>query len=461
MTLAPRLAGACAALTLAACAVDARRDVAAYRDVLDAGVAQPVVAPQQGGAMDVRTAMRLANARNETLSAEGEGYVRALLDRRRAAAAFLPRIALVPSLFRNEFTATDVRQSGLDASVAANVRTNPVSDDAEIRRADATSEERLARLLALQDSVLADAARTLLDVVLLERRVAVLRSSLAVQEARAEDARVRRDTGLARPLDAALAESRTAGTRVDLVEAETAARQGRALLAFLTDAAVDGVRLDDALDVPDAPPALDAVVAQAAERRTEIAAGKSAVVAALAGVESAYGEWYPSVSANVTAFLRHDSNGTAPEWTSLLSISVPLFTAGVVEADVRSALSRLREARDRLSYAERSVRREVEDAWTGFEAARRRIDEVRVRLEASRRAVEQADGLWTAGLATNLERLTAQDEALSAELDLAGAEIARKASYLDLQRAAGSLHELIGLERTGAVAGEGQRARAR
>jgi outer membrane protein TolC len=140
---------------------------------------------------------------------------------------------------------------------------------------------------------------------------------------------------------------------------------------------------------------------------------------------------------------------------------VPLFTAGVVEADVRAALSRLREARDRLCLAERSVRREVEDAWTGFEAARRRIDEVRVRLDAARRAVEQADGLWTAGLATNLERLTAQDEELSAELDLAGAEIARKVSYLDLRRAAGSLHELIGLDRTGIAAAEGQRARAR
>ena len=461
MIVARRLAAVCAALALAACAVDARQDVAAYRDVLDAGLGQPADAPQPGGAMDVRAAMRLANARNEALCAEGEGYVRALLDRRRAAAAFLPRIAFGPSLFRNEFTATDVRQSGLDAPLAASLRTNPVSDDAEIRRADATSEERLARLLALQDSVLADAARTLLGVVLLERRVAVLRSSLTVQEARAEDARVRRDTGLARPLDAALAESRSAGTRVELVEAETAARRGRALLAFLTGAGVEDVRLDDALEVPDAPPALGTVTARAAQRRMEIAAGRSAVLAALAGVESAYGQWYPSVSANVTAFLRRDSSGTAPEWTSLLSVSIPLFTAGVVEADVRSALSRLREARDRLSLTERSVRREVEDAWTGFESARRRIDEVRVRLDASRRAVEQADGLWTAGLATNLERLTAQDEALSAELDLAGAEIARKSSYLDLQHAAGSLHELIGLDRTGVAAGEDQGARAR
>lgn len=435
-------------LGLGACAVNESEDIAAYRSVLDAGLASPVTAPARGSHLDVRGSMRLANARYEVLDIEGESYVRALLDRKRAAAAFLPRFAFSPELFRDESTTGSDRKSGLDAPVSGEIRTNPLSDEAEIRRTDLTADERRSRLLALQDAVLLDVARAHLLVVLVERRVEVLRSSLAVQEARADDARQRRDAGLARPLDAALAESRAAGTLVDLVDAETSAVRGRALLEFLTGTPLDGVILDGALDAPATPPPVEESLAAAAQRREEILASRSAVKAALAGVESAYGEWWPSVTADVTAFLTHDSNENSPDWTSVLRVSVPLFTAGVVEADVRTALSRLREARDRLSLAQRAVRREVEESWAAFDAARRRIDAVNVRLDAARRAVDQADGLWSAGLATNLERLVAQEEQLTAELDLATAEIGRKSAWLDLNRAEGALHETIGLDRS-------------
>jgi outer membrane protein TolC len=446
------LAGLAAlALGLGACAVNESEDIAAYRSVLDAGLSSPVVAPAKGARLDVRGSMRLANARYEVLDIEGEAYVRALLDRKRAAAAFLPKFSFSPELFRDESTVQADRKSGLDAPVSGGIVTNPVMDEAEIRRTDLTADERRSRLLALQDAVLLDVGRAHLLVVLVERRVEVLRSSLAVQEARADDARQRRDAGLARPLDAALAESRAASTLLDLVDAETSAVRGRALLEFLTGTPLDGVVLDGTLDAPATPPPIDPALAAASERREEVLAARWAVKAALAGVESAYGGWYPRITADVTAFLEHDSNKDAPDWTSLLRVSVPLFTAGVVEADVRTALSELREARDRLSLARRAVQRDVLESWTAFDAARRRIEAVLVRLDAAQRAVDQADGLWSAGLATNLERLVAQEEQLTAELDLASAEIGRKAAWLDFSRAQGALHEIVGLDRSASV----------
>src|SRR6185295_2597373 len=112
-----------------------------------------------GAKLDVRTSMRVANAGDETLMSEGESYVRSLLDRHRAAAAFLPRLAFEPSFFFDDRTGPDGRRSGLDAPLTASFDVNPVSDEAEIRRLELVAKERRSRLLVLQDQILLDVAR--------------------------------------------------------------------------------------------------------------------------------------------------------------------------------------------------------------------------------------------------------------------------------------------------------------
>src|SRR5690606_18206988 len=74
--------------------------------------------------------------------------------------------------------------------------------------------------------------------------------------------------------------------------------------------------------------------------------------------------------------------------------------------------------------------------------------ELSIRVQAAAEALRQAEGLYSVGLATNLERLTAQDQLLSAELDLTNALLDQKVFYLDLLRTAGVLHQQIGLIRT-------------
>jgi outer membrane protein TolC len=158
------------------CAVDGEEDARLWREVRDAGIVEQPMAPAPGSTLDAAGAMRLANARHEALAIEGEGYVRALLERRRRAAAFLPRLFFSPSVFFEDRVDRQTENFGLDAPLEGSLDVNPVADEAEVRRAERTAEERRSRLLALQDDVLLDAARTLLGVVLAERRVDVLRA---------------------------------------------------------------------------------------------------------------------------------------------------------------------------------------------------------------------------------------------------------------------------------------------
>ena len=80
--------------TMPGCAVDSTREVAEYRRVIDLpdrledrDPAHPLTLPE---------ALWLANRLNERLDIEGENYLQALIERRRAAAAFQPTVDLSP-----------------------------------------------------------------------------------------------------------------------------------------------------------------------------------------------------------------------------------------------------------------------------------------------------------------------------------------------------------------------------
>lgn len=443
------------ALSLAGCVVDGSGDEDAWRSVILGGLPAQAEPPADGEPLGLVTALRLSATRHPLLSAPGEDYARALLERRRAAAAFLPRIDFVPSGFLEERTGDD-RRSGIDLLVESRIDANPLSDLAEMDRAAAAAETRRARLLVVQDGLLLDSALTFVEVVRAERQAEVLRASLAVQQARVEEARGRVEAGVARPLDVALSESRAADARVQIVDSETRARAGRAVLAFLLDAEVGELplALDETLvaaalgDIaPEADVELRGWIARAHRQRQELLAAHLEVAAARATVESAYGQWWPSVALDLDAYLERHSGNEEMDWASAVDVRIPLFSAGVIEVDVRQALSLLRESLEAVRRVRSEVARDVTLAHVRLTGNRDRVLALQARRVAAERSVEQAQGLWDAGLGTNLERLAAQDELLSAELDLVGAITDEATFALEALRATGDLHRLAGLHR--------------
>ena len=153
------------------------------------------------------------------------------------------------------------------------------------------------------------------------------------------------------------------------------------------------------------------------------------------------------MSLNLQWFLQRDTEPEDLQWTSLIRLSVPLFSAGLIEADVREALSLLRQAKLEYSLAVRATRRDLEIALANLASSLERLERRRVQVQSAGDALEQSEGLYDAGLATNLERLVAQDALLGAQLEQLNADLDSKVFYLDLRRAAGTLHELVGIRR--------------
>jgi outer membrane protein TolC len=230
---------------------------------------------------------------------------------------------------------------------------------------------------------------------------------------------------------------------VTLIAAQSDVRNGRTLLAFLIDAPVDDTPLDDGLLIPQPLPSLEAVLEDADSGREDLAAARAGIAAARQGVESAVGQYYPSVTLNLNAYLSRQSAPTDSVWNGLLSANLPIFTGGVIHANVRTAWSRLRQALLDESLTRRQVEQDIRVAYENLLTSQRRLDELNTQLEAAQEALRQAEASYNAGLGTNLERVTAQVQLLSAQLDIASETFDQKVFYLDLRRAAGRLEAAV------------------
>ena len=449
------------AALLVACAcrsVDEDHDaqVARYRFALDAGLSEDAD-ESVPATLDARAAMLLANKRNERLDIEGEAYLRALNARRRAAAGWLPRFDLTPSYFLRD--AGPGADNGIDLPLVATYDLNPQSVENEQLRARFESRRRLALLYAAQDALLIDVARTHFAVLQAERSRAVLEGSLRLQEARVQDVRARNEVGVARPLDVALSESSLVDARVALINTERNTLNGRSLLAFLTGARLEEVALSRALALGEEVRTVEELETLALARRPDYVAIADEIEAAGRAIEVAKAQWWPSLRVDLAGFLARDSQPSDVDWTGLFRVSLPLFEGGRIRADILDAFSFLREAKLRQSLLARSIRRDVEVAHTNLRTGVDRVAALRQQLAAADEAFAQAEALYDAGLATNLERVTAQDQRLRTALSLENAELDLGIFRLDFLRVTGTLHAWLGLERPSAPEGDDAEAR--
>lgn len=433
-----------ATMLVTGCAVDQKQEVDSYRKVLDARAA-PVRAPAPGGPLSLRAAMQLANRNNETLGLEGEQYVQALIAKTRAVAGFLPTVALAPSYSINSSpllgaVRTDSSDSHTNVPIVGSINLfRGFGDTATLKAAEATIAQRRNLLLDLQATVLLNVGQVYYQVLRSERQVKVLTNSLAVQKARLTDIRQRFEHGLATSLDVAQSTAEVAATRVTLTQARNDVANGRALLARLLGLpAVDGP-LTDEFPVPESLPGERELEQTAMRRRQDLLAAKQEKVAARHSVDAAFAQYYPSVSLNTAAFMYPENLSSAERWNAILVVNVPIFTAGVIRADVRAAWSHLREAGLHELGTGRQVRQDVQTAFNNLISSEKVVRGLRAQVAASTEAYRLAHDAYLNGLAINLDVLTAQDQLLGAQLQLAAAEFDRTVFYLDLLRATGAL----------------------
>lgn len=440
---------------LIGCAVNQDKEIAAYRQVVD--LTSPA-STQPAMSLSLRDAMLLANEQNENLSIQGEQYLRTIIARRQAVANFLPTVNLAPTYsFREKVDdsnkgndngggsgSSSQQDEFLDVPIDTSLNLfNGFRDINQYWRDTYLIQRQRNVLLAQQESLLLDVAQVYYQILRSEESVRVLENSLKVQEERLRDTRGRFEAGVARSLDVAQTEAQVSATRITLIRARNDVKNARALLALVTNGPVKAAELTDQYIPPDTLQSLDQYNARAEEYREELGAVAAAVEAARHEIQVAFGQYYPSLSLDFSVFLYRESVPDERHWDALLSANLPIFAAGRIRADVREAWSFMREALLAQSYQHRQVRQEVETAYQDFIASQARLAELKIALAASQQAFEQAEQSYRAGLATNLDRIIAQNALLDAQLAEASEEFDLKVFYLRLLRATGTLREML------------------
>ncbi len=430
------------ALAIAGCAHSPPEDARRYREILDTNT--PDLAFTPGQPLSLSDSLALANRASESLSIQGESYLRAIYDKRRAIAAILPSANLSPSYRIRQGASGRGYDADLDIPVDAELVVFDANQNVNAYWRDVYLIERERdRLLEAQESLLFDVAQVYYSIARAEARVRVLESSLQVQGERLRDTQGRQKAGTARPLDVSQTAAQYAATRVQWIEAQRLVGDGRASLAELLNERVQQSPLIDGFVPGDAISPYEVQIETAQTHRSQLAAAERSIVAAQRDLRVAIGAYYPRVSLDFSAFLYRESVPDARTWEGLLSVSFPIFSGGRIDADVRTAWSFLREAQLVEAQARRSVSREIDQSIRNLKASHDRIAELQVQLQAATDAFTQADASYKAGLATNLERVTAQDAMLQAQLALATETIDQKTLWLALLKANGTLRETL------------------
>jgi TolC family type I secretion outer membrane protein len=275
-----------------------------------------------------------------------------------------------------------------------------------------------AQLLSTEQRVLLDAVTAYGNVL---RDLAVLQLTKNNQEVIAEQlnaTRERFDVGEVTRTDVSQAESRLAQAMADRIQAEGNLTSSRAIYRQVVGAP------PGTLEVPDLPGGLPANEEEAialSENNPDVTQVVYLERAARDGTDVVFGELLPEVSlvGQVGAddeFSDEDRSSTSAQ--ILAQVVIPLYQAGNVESRVRESKQLTAQRRQQLDEARRQATQAATTAWQVLETARAQIESFRAQVEATKTALDGVQQEQQVGLRTVLDVLDAQQEVLTAEVNL-------------------------------------------
>ncbi len=179
-------------------------------------------------------------------------------------------------------------------------------------------------------------------------------------------------------------------------------------------------------------------------RRPDLVQAEQGLIAANARIAVARAAYFPSIS--LTGYLGSESvalsdlfTGPAGIGQAAIALGQPIYAGGRLDAQVKAANARERQAFARYQLAVQNAFREVRDALVAQLKARERLDAERDRAGSLRIALRFARLRYENGLSSQLEVLDAERNLLAAEQNRLDALRAQRAAIADLFKALGGV----------------------
>lgn len=311
---------------------------------------------------------------------------------------------------------------------------------AQTRAAEAQVQAARALLTSTEQQVLLNTVTAYFDVLQNQALLRLQQNNVQVLERQLEAAEDRFRVGEITRTDVAQAEARLSLARANLIEAEGALVNSRAVY----EQAVG--RLPGNLETPDLPPNLPQAIEEAIEEalniNPQLQQAKFAELQSRHTIRATSGQLLPQVSLVGTA-QRDDGTTNRDLTTDTLSVvaqvQVPLYESGQVYSQVRQARQLNNQDRIEIDGVRRDVIQNVTQAWENLQTARSTIQAQRAQIAANRIALDGVIQEAQVGTRTTLDVLNAEQELLESQVSLVQAERNEYVSAYALLSAIGRL----------------------
>ncbi|MBL7700379.1 MAG: efflux transporter outer membrane subunit [Chitinophagaceae bacterium] len=297
---------------------------------------------------------------------------------------------------------------------------------------------------AVQTQVVADIAHGYFNLLMLDRQLEISKNNLQLSDSFLLATKKMKDAGIVNLLAVQQAESQKQSTSILIPQLQENIGLQENALQILTGELPDSVERLSALDKILAVENISAgVPASLLSRRPDVRAAELAVVAANARVGVAKGNMYPAL--NITAGAGLESFKSS-NWFNIPgslfgiaagTITQPVFRRRQLKTDYEVAKLEREQAVLQFRQQVLVAVGEVSDALVQIEKLKEQETIARAQVDTLKLAVINSRRLFSSDLANYLEVLTAQGNALQAELALATIHKRQLDAMIELYRALG------------------------
>lgn len=333
-----------------------------------------------------------------------------------ARAGFRPTLNASGSASYTEIDGPDRNSASVTATASQPLFTGGRVTSA-VNAAEATVLAGRQTLRATEQTVLQQVIQAYQDVLRDQQIVAIRQQSVSVLGSQFEETGARFEAGLLTRTDVARAEAQLAAARAQLISAQAQLQISRA--AYATAVGQNPGELTPPPVLPNLPAEVTAAFSAAEADNPNLRRAQIAEQASRFRVAQARAGRNPTVSLQASAGYTGtvDPLGAfAHELRASVVASQPIFTGGVVNSQIRSALEQNNSDRILIEQARRQAVQAVSQAWNQMLAAQGNIASNDQAVNAATVAFEGAQEQYRVGLSTTLDVLLAQETLRTAQL---------------------------------------------
>jgi outer membrane protein len=295
--------------------------------------------------------------------------------------------------------------------------------DASVRQAKSNVQAERSRLFTAEQKILLDGSSAYVGVISARSVVELQTTNLMRIKKQLEATRERFRVGEVTRTDVAQSEARADRAKADRIEAVGTLNSSNATYKKVFGD-VPG-KLEEPLEAKRLPDSIEATVKTALETNFSLVSAKFEELSALDSVTISKAGLLPTVSLVGRASASQTSGDSDTESTSMsitASINIPLYSGGATYSSIRSAKEEANRRRILVESSRRSVIESSSRAFISWMTARAQAEALVAEVSSAEIALEGVEQEALVGARTVLDVLDAEQERLSAQVNLVQAK---------------------------------------